>query len=266
MSRMPEPDIIDGEGVEVVRYEPPTPATLFGTSEPAAVIERATENARALADVIKAQKLYTVIGSGDRARRFVRVEGWTLLGTILGVFPVVDWTRPIEGGWEARVEARTLAGQIVGAAEAMCLNTERNWKDSDDYAIRSMAQTRATSKALRGPLGFIMQLAGYEPVPAEETEDPKNDPNPSAAGNDTKPPTEPQKRKLFALVGELDKKGLSPKTYKFKDPDVDYNGATTFDEWTKSTAADRFGVDSRAHMTRGQFAWMIDQLEGDVPV
>jgi hypothetical protein len=31
-----------------------------------------------------------------------------------------------------------------------------------------MAQTRAVSKALRLPLGFVMQLAGFNPTPAEE--------------------------------------------------------------------------------------------------
>ena len=41
-------------------------------------------------------------------------------------------------------------------------------KPRDDYALRSMAQTRATSKALRQPLGFVMSLAGFDPTPAEE--------------------------------------------------------------------------------------------------
>jgi hypothetical protein len=31
-----------------------------------------------------------------------------------------------------------------------------------------MAQTRAVSKALRLPLGFVMQLAGFNPTPADE--------------------------------------------------------------------------------------------------
>jgi hypothetical protein len=87
---------------------------------------------------------------------------------MLGVFPVVEWTRPVADGWEARVEARTLAGQVVGAAEAECLRTEKQWKSRDDYALRSMAQTRAVSKALRGPLGFVVTLAGFEATPAEE--------------------------------------------------------------------------------------------------
>ena len=85
----------------------------------------------------------------------------------------MTWTRPIlddelQVGWEARVEARTRAGEVVGAAEAQCLRAERTWKGRDDYALRSMAQTRAVSKALRLPLGFVMQLAGFNPTPAEE--------------------------------------------------------------------------------------------------
>jgi hypothetical protein len=87
---------------------------------------------------------------------------------MLGVVPVVEWTRKTDTGWEARVEARTLDGRVVGAAEAMCTRDERTWKSRDDYAIRSMAQTRATSKALRQPLGFVVTLAGFEATPDEE--------------------------------------------------------------------------------------------------
>jgi len=74
-------------------------------------------------------------------------------------------------GWEARVEARTRDGALVGAAESECLRAESKWADRDDYALRSMAQTRATSKALRQPLGFVVALAGYAVTPAEEMPD-----------------------------------------------------------------------------------------------
>ena len=50
----------------------------------------------------------------------------------------------------------------------MSTSGEENWQDRDDYALRSMAQTRATSKALRQPLGFVITLAGFDPTPAEE--------------------------------------------------------------------------------------------------
>jgi len=144
--------------------EPQTNLTLFGTTKPTAVIEKATELATALADVINNKKLFFDI----KGKKHVYVEGWTLCGTMLGVFPVCVWTRKLDNGWEARVEARTQSGAIIGAAEAECLRTESNWATRDDYALRSMAQTRATSKALRLPLGFIMTLAGYEATPAEE--------------------------------------------------------------------------------------------------
>ena len=137
---------------------------LFGASDAVKVIEQASAVAVALARVIEQQKLYSNI----QGKKYVRVEGWTLLGSMLGVFPVCTWTRRVEDGWEARVEARTLSGALVGAAEAECLTSEKNWGDRDDYALRSMAQTRATSKALRLPLGFVVTMAGFEGTPSEE--------------------------------------------------------------------------------------------------
>lgn len=149
---------------ELVPIAESAPPTLFGTNNAMTIVERATEQANALAGVITDKHLYADISG----RRHVTVEGWTLLGTMLGVFPVCTWTRLIENGWEARVEARTLNGQVVGASEAQCTHDEKTWATRDEFALRSMAQTRATSKALRLPLGFVMVLAGYEATPAEE--------------------------------------------------------------------------------------------------
>jgi hypothetical protein len=145
------------------------PITLFGTDNPVAVVDRASTIATALADVIRTRSLFKRIGQSDH----VFVEGWTLLGSMLGVFAEVEWSRPLEDkdGWESRAVARTLAGRTVGAAESMCSRAESKWRNSDDYAIRSMAQTRAVSKALRLPLGFIMELAGYSATPADEIAD-----------------------------------------------------------------------------------------------
>jgi hypothetical protein len=155
------------EEITAIEVADPEPITLFGTSDPAAVVERASAIATVLADVIKQRKLFKQIGT----KPHVLLEGWTLLGSMLGVFAVVEWSREIEGGYEARVTARTRHGDIVGAAEGQCTRDEDKWRDRDDYAIRSMAQTRAASKALRLPLGFVMQLAGYEATPAEEMPD-----------------------------------------------------------------------------------------------
>jgi hypothetical protein len=195
------------------------PATLFRTADPYEIVANAAQTAQALAEVIKKQKLDVSI----QGRRYVRVEGWTLLGSLVGVFPICTWTRQLENGWEARVEARTLAGALVGAAEAMCLRSERNWGDRDEHALRSMAQTRATSKALRQPLGFIVSMGGFEatpfeempPVEAEVVEVRAPSPPPIAAA----PPStggEPLAttrtvNMIWALVGKLDKGEIVPR-------------------------------------------------------
>lgn len=155
---------------EVVPYEaPPPPSSLFGTTEPTEVIQKATAAADALKDVLEKKQLLSNI----KGKKHVRVEGWQLLGSMLGVTAVCVATEPVEGGWKATVEARTLGGAVVGRADALCTKHEKSgpWKGSDDYARLSMAQTRATSKALKGPLGFVVSLAGYETTPAEEMDE-----------------------------------------------------------------------------------------------
>jgi hypothetical protein len=163
---MTDLEVVDAEVEEdnLPAIREAAPVNLFGTDDPSEVIRRATSVADQLKTVLRDQKLITNISGKEH----VRVEGWTLLGTMLGVFPVCEWTRQVDNGWEARVEARTLSGAVVGAAEAECLRSEKMWSSRDDYAIRSMAQTRATSKALRQPLGFVVSLAGFDPTPAEE--------------------------------------------------------------------------------------------------
>ena len=101
-----------------------------------------------------------------------------------------------------------MASKKVGAAESMCSRSESKWKTSDDYAVRSMAQTRAVSKALRLPLGFIMELAGYSATPAEEipTEQPRQrSMSQQARGGADTPPSAavPYRRsELVALMAE----------------------------------------------------------------
>jgi hypothetical protein len=148
----------------------PAPANLLQI-QPVEMLRQAWVIAQPLTKMITQSHLSVAI----QGRKFVKVEGWTALGSMLGVFPVVVWTRRIdvvgptgEDGWEACVEARTMAGAVVGRAEAMCSRSERTWSSRDDYALRAMAQTRATSRALRGPLGFVMAMGGFEATAAEE--------------------------------------------------------------------------------------------------
>ena len=158
----------NGEIVEavVVQSTELAPVGLFKTDDPVEVVERATRVADSLKDVIKQRELYTMI----QGKPHVRVEGWQLVGAMLGVTAVCVETVEVEGGWKATVEARTADGRVIGSASALCTKNEKRgpWKSADDYARLSMAQTRATSKALKGPLGFVISLAGYQTTPAEE--------------------------------------------------------------------------------------------------
>lgn len=162
-------------GQEIERapqHQEPAPLNLFRTDDPVEVVEAAGKVADALKGVLDKQGLTSNISG----RAHVRVEGWQTVGTMLGIVPVIVETSPVAGeahgkgehGWDAICEARTLDGRVVGRAEARCSRAEGTWRNRDDYALKSMAQTRAMSKALKSVLGFVVTLAGYESTPAEE--------------------------------------------------------------------------------------------------
>jgi hypothetical protein len=170
--------------------------------DPEAEVAWASECAKALVRVIDSQPSMKVkIGKGD----YIKVEGWQVLGAMTKVDSVrVEWTReykdPATGdaiGWEARVHVADRDGNVRGEGEASCLRTEANWKQRDDFALRSMAQTRAMGKAYRMALSYIVGLAGYQTTPAEEMPEPatKNSPKPS-----TKKITADQQKRLWTIA------------------------------------------------------------------
>jgi hypothetical protein len=149
---------------------------------PAAVVQQATAIATELANIIDSQKddrgrptLYSII----RGKKFVKVEGWSTLGAMVGVLPREISARRLEdGSYEAVVELiRTSDGAVIGRASAVCGMDEKDnkgkltWATRPEYARRSMATTRAAGKAYRLGFSWIMTLAGYEPTPAEEIQD-----------------------------------------------------------------------------------------------
>jgi hypothetical protein len=78
-----------------------------------------------------------------------------------------------------KAEFRAAKGGVsAGWGEGRCTRTEASKVNQEDYALASMAQTRAQSRALGAPLKFVVKLAGYETTPAEELD-----------GNAPSPPT-----------------------------------------------------------------------------
>jgi hypothetical protein len=159
---------MESQEVAVVEQTGPVEIAVFGSSRPTEIVGRASEVANILVPIIEERKLYKMIGP----KKHVFAEGWTAMLSLIGVFPVPEWSRRLERedeiAYESRVVLKTLSGQTVGAGEAICSSKERNWSNRDEYAIKSMSQTRATGKACRLPFSWIMILGGYEATPAEE--------------------------------------------------------------------------------------------------
>lgn len=219
------PEIVDGTTGEVIVATPPDALTEFGQDQFG--IERAKAVANQLDSIIREKGLAVNIQGNEH----LRVEAWCACASLCGVSPRTEWTRrvPEEGaieGYVARVEVVQIAtGQVIGAAEAGCFADEeeysrkskewyQRWVKHDkpvQHAILSMAQTRATSKAIGQVLRFIPVLAGYAGTPAEEMprsgeQDQGMPPQPKAQ----KPVPDPRRKKAT----DAQKKMLMAVSYK----------------------------------------------------
>jgi hypothetical protein len=190
----------------------PTDHVYLGTIvlAPEQVVETATRVATALRKVVMDRKLYSSI----QGKEYVRVEGWTTLGAMLGVLPrEVDTKRLEDGSYEAKVDlVRSSDGMVIGGASALCGMDESKWASKPDYARRSMAVTRATGKAYRLGFSWIMELAGYASTPAEEMDFIDAEAKPVTTGTPAAPPTNGTKAKSETVTefwAEVKHQGLS---------------------------------------------------------
>ena len=129
----------------------------------------------------EAQRLVSVVANrctgpgylvNIKGKQYPKIEWWTSISASLGLFPRVLYSKRLdredEIAYEAKVEVFRNGNQIVASGEAMCSNRESRWQGADEYAIKSMAITRASGKAYRIPLSFLAVMAGLEVTPAEE--------------------------------------------------------------------------------------------------
>jgi hypothetical protein len=187
-------DVVPETGTDVV---PATgAAVIFRTEDPMEIMEQTAKVATALKKFVKEQGLMSNISGRD----YVVVEGWQMLGMMLGVTPGKVNTRPVEQGWEATVELHDRNGRIIGQGDAECLETEKLWSKRDDYARKSMAQTRAIAKAFRNTFGFIAKAAGFEATPAEEMPSQQSQPAGPAFGPPASPEVATSGRNAIAWV------------------------------------------------------------------
>ena len=125
-----------------------------------------------LKKIIVDNKLYTPV----KGKNFVNVEGWQIAGAFVGITPIVTSVENLSEGdnYKYRAEVKLVqygSDTPIGYGVAICTNKEANKRNFDEYAVCSMAQTRAISKAYRLAIGYLMKLAGYEATPAEEMQE-----------------------------------------------------------------------------------------------
>lgn len=114
-------------------------------------------------------------------KRFLQIEAWQFTGSQLNLTAIItdlqDVSTETDKKYRATAEIyHNPTGQLVSRGFASCSKSESKKKTFDEFAIESMAQTRAIGKAYRNILAWLPKLAGYEGTPVEEiTQDLKDD-------------------------------------------------------------------------------------------
>lgn len=159
-------------------------------SSPSDIMNFATN----LRDLIVQNKLYTSI----KGKNYVNVEGWQIAGAFTGTFPIVESVEKLSDEkchrYRAEVSLRDKDGNKVGYGVAICTNKEHGKENFDEYAVASMAQTRAVGKAYRMKIGWLLKVAGYETTPAEEMD--------AVVAEVVEKPTQPERSIDFDEVDE----------------------------------------------------------------
>lgn len=140
--------------------------------DPEKEIEFAQRCAKALMKVLET-KPRPVIMNGER---YIEFEDWQTIARFYQISVGIEWTKTIAVngktvGYGARAIVYNRDGQMISSAEAMCMRDENNWKTKPEFQLRSMAQTRASAKAFRNVLAWVVVMAGLKPTPAEEMGD-----------------------------------------------------------------------------------------------
>lgn len=128
-------------------------------------ISRANEVANATAQIVKARTIK--LGKGQ----YLKNDGWLSLAVAHGCVASARDVQKVEGGIKAIGEVKRIDnGVVIATAEGFCGDDEPNWANKPEYARRSMAQTRATSKACKTAFAHCVLLIdpAISTTPADE--------------------------------------------------------------------------------------------------
>tara|TARA_Y100000310_G_scaffold305366_1_gene345464 strand:+ start:866 stop:1594 length:729 start_codon:yes stop_codon:yes gene_type:complete len=174
-----------------------------------AELEQARAKAQSLKALIAEHSWSVKIGDSEH----IRIEAWiTLAKGFNCTAQVVEGSvRVIPGykqAFEARAEVLYFTGEktvVIGSAEAECgTDGDGFWEEKQPrHSVRSMAQTRALSKAISSVFRWVVVLAGYSGTPFEDM------PADGGSLKTSEPPTDAQIKYLKSLDPKADTAGLS---------------------------------------------------------
>ena len=140
-----------------------------------------TKIANSVGKVINRRKLFTVI----KNNKFVYCKGWKMLANRLGYVPEIvaletitdtkemvdESTKTFKRRYKVKATAQLRdrrTGNVYSQAIATSSNWEKNNAYPEDFAVEGMAETRAIGRSCKNAFDWIMEMAGYSDIPAEE--------------------------------------------------------------------------------------------------
>jgi hypothetical protein len=187
-------------------YEDGRIPDIFVARDPNIVMQEAQNAAKVLMAVVRAKPKEEQVIIGKK--QYLEFQDWQTVANFYGCTVRVRSTNFLDyggvKGFEATADVLNRNGVVISTGDAMCLNDEEKWgmrakyewKDKLDtegkkiwnkaknryegtrekvgeeptplFQLRSMAQTRACAKAIRNVFSWVVVLAGYAPVAAEE--------------------------------------------------------------------------------------------------
>jgi hypothetical protein len=146
---------------------------LLEVPSPREQIAQATEWAAQLTNIVEQARLYRVI----MEKKYLMAEAWEIVLTFARTNPVTEWTEMLrdDNGEVCAVKAKVNimdGNDVVGSGIMTCgyddFPCQNRTGTAKLRAAESTAQTWAMSKAARVKYSWVVSLAGYEPLPADE--------------------------------------------------------------------------------------------------
>ena len=169
-----------------------------------------------------------------QGKQYVMVAGLQAIGSALGYsVRVVSCVHKaasdgLAGHWEANaIVVDTNTGLEIAQGLGHVFDDESPWGKRPRFAQAAMCQTRATGRALKGAVGFLLALIGAETSFAEEMpqQDYSEAPPRQLAAAPTPAPTQAARK-----YDELADKGTSQ--FNLTNSEVVKTGTSKFGEWT----------------------------------